>query len=360
MTVTTPILRQDSHPVASEEKVTLDLISDRTEDLNRYAERNAATIQRITSQMTMLALNAKIESAKAGPYGRGFAVVADEVRNVGDEINTIARGLEEDIGVQLRSLQGLVARMERAAAGERLVDLAYNAIDVLDRNLYERTCDVPWWATDSSFVECLKDPNPERVAHAGKRLGVILEAYNIYLDIWVCDLEGRILTNARPGQFAVTDQNVSDLPWFKASLALETANEYAAGDVVCSRLLHNRQTLSYATLIRDGGATRGAPIGVMATSFDWQEQSRSVVQGVRLDDRMKTSGVRVMILDHTDRIIASSDGKGVLTDHFPLQRHQGEMSGYYTEHDRLVGFHVTQGFETYKGLGWKGVVVRDL
>jgi hypothetical protein len=172
--------------------------------------------------------------------------------------------------------------------------------------------------------------------------------------------EGRILTNARPGQFAVTDQNVSDLPWFKASLALETANEYAAGDVVCSRLLHNRQTLSYATLIRDGGATRGAPIGVMATSFDWQEQSRSVVQGVRLDDRMKTSGVRVMILDHTDRIIASSDGKGVLTDHFPLQRHQGEMSGYYTEHDRLVGFHVTQGFETYKGLGWKGVVVRDL
>jgi hypothetical protein len=36
------------------------------------------------------------------------------------------------------------------------------------------------------------------------------------------------------------------------------------------------------------------------------------------------------------------------------------MSGYYTEHDRLVGFHVTQGFETYKGLGWKGVVVRDL
>lgn len=359
MNMTTPIAQSAAEPVEAE-KITLDVIAGRTEDLNRYAERNAATIQRITSQMTMLALNAKIESAKAGSYGRGFAVVADEVRNVGQEINTIAMGLEQDIGTQLRALHGLVARMERDAAGERLVDLAYNAIDVMDRNLYERTCDVRWWATDKSFVDCLQDPDPGHIAEAGKRLGVILDAYNIYLDIWICDLEGRILTNARSGQFPVSGHTVSDLPWFRASLSLGSGEEYVAGDVVGSRLLSNRQTLSYATLIREGGATHGAPVGVIATSFDWQDQARSVVQGVRLDDQMKKAGVRVMILDHNDRIIAASDGKGVLTERFPLQRQAGEMSGYYADHDRLVGFHVTQGFETYKGLGWKGVVVRDL
>ena len=28
-------------------------------------------------------------------------------------------------------------------------NLALNAIELIDRNLYERTCDVRWWATDS-------------------------------------------------------------------------------------------------------------------------------------------------------------------------------------------------------------------
>jgi hypothetical protein len=29
-----------------------------------------------------------------------------------------------------------------------------NAIEIIDRNLYERTCDVRWWATDSAVVAC--------------------------------------------------------------------------------------------------------------------------------------------------------------------------------------------------------------
>ena len=47
--------------------------------------------------MKMLALNALIESSRAGAQGAGFAVVAQEVRGVGQQVETIARELESQL-----------------------------------------------------------------------------------------------------------------------------------------------------------------------------------------------------------------------------------------------------------------------
>ena len=124
------------------------LIARLTAEVNQVACEKTKSIQQITNQMKMLALNALIEASRAGAQGAGFAVVAQEVRAVGQQVETIARELESQLTRRTGSLMSSIARMSDRARGERMVDLSLNAIELIDRNLYERTCDVRWWATD--------------------------------------------------------------------------------------------------------------------------------------------------------------------------------------------------------------------
>jgi hypothetical protein len=64
------------------------------------------------------------------------------------------------------------------------------------------------------------------------------------------------------------------------------------------------------------------------------------------------------LVDSRGRIIAASDGRGVLDETFELKT-EGKQSGAYQMPDgTMVGFALTPGYETYKGLGWYGVVLQ--
>ncbi|PZA10615.1 methyl-accepting chemotaxis protein [Rhodopseudomonas palustris] len=331
------------------------LVSRLTSEVNEIACGKTRTIQNITSQMKILALNALIESARAGKHGAGFAIVAQEVRNVGAQIEQIARDLEAQLTRRTGELIESIGDMTRRSHGDRLVDLALNAVELIDRNLYERTCDVRWWATDSAVVDCASEPSPQAFAHASERLGVILSAYTVYLDLWLCGLDGTILANGRPNRFAVAGQNVAGQGWFKEALRLRSGDDYVAGNVERLALLGDAQVATYCASICADGRSDGTPLGILAIHFDWEVQAKAIVQGVRVDDPNRS---RVLLLDADRRVIAASDGQGILDERFPLPSAHPPSGTYCDNHGALVGFHLTPGYETYRGLGWYGVIVR--
>ena len=333
----------------------LDAILAATRSVKGTTTAKIDEIHKITNGLRMLALNALIEAARAGENGRGFSVVAAEVREISSRVGAIAEQFSAELARQIDGLEAMTLAMSSQAAGQRLTDLALNAIELMDRNLYERTCDVRWWATDSAVVEALADPSADRIDHACRRLGVILGAYTVYLDLWLCDRDGRVVASGRPERFAVIGQSVRHEPWFTRAMALASGDDYAVADVARAAPLHEAQVATYSTAVREEGAARGAPLGVLAIHFDWEPQARAIVQGVRLsEDEARRS--RVLLVDARKRVIASSDGRGVLAETIALET-GGEKAGFRTGPDgTTTAFHLTPGYETYGGLGWYGVI----
>lgn len=320
--------------------------------------RKVGQIRAINRRMRILALNALIEAARAGELGRGFAVVSQEVRAISDEVEALSQALEEEVAAEIEALSEMAERMARTAEGQRLMDLALNAIELVDRNLYERTCDVRWWATDAAIVDAAAGGDAAAAEHAGRRLAVILKAYTVYLDLWLCRLDGTVIAAGRPERHAVIGANVAEASWFRPAARLATGDDFHAESVRREPLLGDAEVATYATAVREGGEARGRPVGVLAIHFDWQPQARAIVEGVRLsEDERRTS--RVLLVDAAHRVIAASDGRGILEERLPLDT-GGRANGVFQRPGvGTIAFHATPGYETYRGLGWYGVIVRS-
>jgi hypothetical protein len=234
-------------------------------------------------------------------------------------------------------------------------------IEIIDRNLYERSCDVRWWATDAAVVDALETPGPASAGHASGRLGIILKSYTVYLDLWIADATGKVIANGRPDRYpGVAGSDVSQAPWFRTAMGTRTGDDYAAIDIETAPALHGAQVATYSTAVRAGGQTNGKALGALGIFFDWQPQAMGVVTGGRLSDEERAR-TRCLLVDAHRRVLAASDGQGVLTEQIDLATAKGARDGHYIDaHGAMVGYALTPGYETYRGLGWYGVILQTL
>jgi hypothetical protein len=322
-------------------------------DLSRTTADKIGSIDMIMVKTRMLSMNARLEAARAGEVGKSFAVVAQEMGEVTKEVSALSADLRATIADNAGRIEHAGRKMLLDFRGNRFADMARNAVEVIDRNLYERSCDVRWWATDQAIVDAVDRPSPEAAAHAGERLATILRSYTVYLDIWIADLDGTVVASGRPGRYAgVVGRDVSSAKWFRSGLSTATGDDFAVCDIERNAALSDAQVATYATAIRAAGAERGQPVGVLGIFFDWEPQAAAIVGGCSLsaDERQTT---RVMLLNAAHRVIASStrfsDG-----EIYPIQA-AGDR-GYYQKGAKLVSYASTPGYETYRGLGWFGCI----
>ena len=327
-------------------------------EASRITGEKIAVIDKIMTRTQILSMNARLEATRAGDAGRGFQLVAKEMGVVTDEVNALSAQLRKEIADNTAQIETAGQQMIRDFKGQRFADIARNVVELIDRNLYERSCDVRWWATDSAVVDALQSASAEHSAHACERLATILRSYTVYLDLWIADRQGTVVATGRKERFhRAIGSTVSNEEWFQKGLKTASGDDFSVCDIGRNPVLENAQTATYSTAIRKNGATDGEVLGVLGIFFDWEPQARDIVQGVALSSEEK-KGTRVMLVNSKRQVIATSDKPCQLTEKYEFN--PTEKQGYYFDGNRMISYALTPGYETYRGLGWYGCIESSL
>lgn len=321
-------------------------------------------IQQINNMLRMIAFNSRIEAAKAGEAGKAFAIVSGEMRALSEQTALVARKLREDTGKVIGEVQSISTDLATQVRGTRLSDLALTNIDLIDRNLYERSCDVRWWATDASLVQALQTRTAEDLRFASRRLGVILNAYTVYFDLVLCDADGSVVANGRPQRYPSRGRSCAGSSWFQQAMDGRSGDRYGFQSVHASELADGARVLLYSAAVRAGGEAHGELLGALGVVFNYDALAQTIVNATPVEGDLH-QGTRVCIVDDTGLLLADSHGR-VLQERLDFPGLPGllrESKGYILT--QVGGRHCcvaharAPGYETYS-TGWHSLILQAL
>lgn len=353
----------DTTQIQQGKKFTLEEVVEFTDLIAEKLNSAIDQVDNVNHKTHVLSVNASIEAARAGTYGRPFGIVATNMSELSEVTTKITEKMRNDTK-EIINVGNMIKTQSRDFRGNRLSDLALVNIDLIDRNLYERTADVRWWATDGNVVDALANKSQETLDFASKRLGVILQAYTVYYDLVLADTNGNIVANGNPSKFSSKGINVSDARWFVSAMNTRDSGHFGFESVHRSKLVSNDLALIYSAAVRKDGESKGEIIGVLGVIFKWESLSQTVIAHTPISDDEKKN-TRICIVDDAGTILADSDGK-MLREKIEFDQKNSvfsEKKNYvfieYQGEDSYIGHAQSPGFEGYS-TGWHSIIIQKM
>lgn len=352
-----------STQIQQEKKFTLEEVVEFTDLIAEKLNMAIDKVNDVNHKTHVLSVNASIEAARAGTHGRPFGIVATNMSELSETTSKITDAMKNDTQ-EIIKVGNLIKTQSKEFRASRLSNMALVNIDLIDRNLYERTADVRWWATDASVVGALYSKTQDAYDFASKRLGVILQAYTVYYDLVIADVNGNIIANGNPEKFPSRGTNVSDSRWFVSAMNTKNSSQYGFESVHRSGLVSNNLSLIYSAAVRENGDSRGNIIGVLGVIFNWESLSQTVIDHTPISEDEKKN-TRICIVDDSGLILADSEGK-MLRENLDFDQKTSLFSEKknhtFIEYGGLnccIAHALSPGFEGYS-TGWHSLIIQKL
>ena len=160
---------------------------------------------------------------------------------------------------------------------------AYLAIDIMDRNLYERANDCRWWALTPKFREILSKEFCEEKdkKDISNILAYINGLYTVYTNIIVYDNSGKIIAVSKK-EYGNLVGNILNEEWLHESLLMKNSQMYRVSKFEKSKLYNNEHTYIYSSSILS--SNNKEVVGGIAVVFDSYPQFKAILNDILPSD----------------------------------------------------------------------------
>lgn len=237
-----------------------------------------------------------------------------------------------------------------AQLSDELASSAQCTIDILVRNLFERTADVGFLATDEvlrAFCAAAPEQRAAQRTACVQRLAEYRAKYSVYDDVILLSPGGELLArlDSEGSPAASEDAIVAE-----AAARQGHVERFGWTDLATD----GAKALLYAHRIDDAG---GRCVGVLVLRFRCVDELHRIFASVG-DDAQR---VALLLLDETGRVIVSNDDAHIPSGALLRFAREGEVAlSSFGGREYLGVSCATRGYQGYRGPGWRACAMVSL
>ncbi len=300
----------------------------------------------IQDNLSRVIWNGNIAQSKLNSTNRGFSKsLLNEIGITGVKANSSLENLNQTI------ISSILKDTEF---------LSFLAVDIMDRNLYERANDCRWWALTSYFREAFDDMSS--ISYKKDEITSILkyinDLYTVYTNLLVFDKDGKVIAVSNEKEEYLVGKVLTQ-EWVSNTLQLNDTSKYCVSKFEKTPLYGNEPTYIYCSAIRSFKNEKQINGGI-AIVFDSSFQFHAMLDETlpKDSDKNNLEGVFALFTNRDKKIISSTNDEFIVDDYLDIEDKffEVENGGKYSEIIEFkgsyyaVGVRCSTGYREYKSV----------
>ncbi|MGA1940959.1 chemotaxis protein CheW [Arcobacter sp. YIC-310] len=331
-------LSDDLNPIDTDDNI-IEAMMENEEHFSKELKEVFNKSRTIQDNLSRVIWNGNIAQSKLKSSNRGFSKsLLNEIGITGIKANSSLENLNQTIITSILKDSEFLSSL---------------AIDIMDRNLYERANDCRWWALTSYFREALDDMNS--ISHKQGEISAILkyinDLYTVYTNLLIFDKDGKVIAVSNEKDEYLVGKVLS-YEWVEKTLNLDDTSKYTVSKFEKTNLYENDATYIYCAAIRSNRNEKLINGGI-AIVFDSKPQFHAM-----LDETLpkNKSGVFALFTNRAKKIISTTNKAFKIEEFLDIEDkffniENGHKYSEIIEYNSCyyaVGVRCSQGYREYK------------